>query len=211
MSKAFKIPKPYKGNNPFIFVSYSHNDLDTVLDVISAFNLRGYRVWYDNCVAVGDAFVKELASKIADCGVFFCFLSPCYVNAEFCKRELDYAIKRCKTIFPIMIEDFELPPEIEFQIRAIHWIRLSDFASAEEMVDYLCEVGGKALSRCSIEAPAEAPPHQMESNSAGEKSHSGDGSSQFSDREGERQTIKSSSEPERKPGFFSRLAGKLKK
>lgn len=148
-----KLFKPYKGNDPYIFVSYRHDDSDTVFAIISDFHRRGYRIWYDNGISVGDDFVKELASRIIDCNICFCFLSPRYFTSDYCKREMDYALKKHKTIFPIMIEDFELPNEIDFQLASINRTKLSEFASEEEMVDYLCEISEEKLRPCHVDTP----------------------------------------------------------
>ena len=37
----------YKGNAPFIFVSYSHSDQLIVYKLIKQLHLDGFRIWYD--------------------------------------------------------------------------------------------------------------------------------------------------------------------
>ena len=39
--------KPYKGEGKYIFVSYSHNNIDEVSALIEQLQDHGYNVWYD--------------------------------------------------------------------------------------------------------------------------------------------------------------------
>jgi hypothetical protein len=70
-----KIFKPYKGNEPFIFVSYNHDDAEVVYRIITDLHERGYRIWHDNGISTGDNFVEALAKRIKDSEAVFCFLS----------------------------------------------------------------------------------------------------------------------------------------
>ena len=50
-----RIPYPaYKGNEPYIFVSYAHKDSDAVFREIRRLNDLGYHVWYDEGIAPGN-------------------------------------------------------------------------------------------------------------------------------------------------------------
>ena len=40
-------PNPYKGDRPFLFISYAHKDSERVLPIIRRLMAQGYRVWYD--------------------------------------------------------------------------------------------------------------------------------------------------------------------
>ena len=68
--------KPYKGNEDYIFVSYSHADSELVFDIITAFHNRGYRLWHDDGIPCGAQFMELLAKRVEECKAMFCFLSP---------------------------------------------------------------------------------------------------------------------------------------
>lgn len=43
----------YKGSDPYIFISYSHKDIDRVFPIIRMLQDDSYRVWYDDGVDPG--------------------------------------------------------------------------------------------------------------------------------------------------------------
>ena len=47
-NKIESLPKAYEGNEPYIFISYSHLDKDKVFPVIKKLQDEFYRVWYDD-------------------------------------------------------------------------------------------------------------------------------------------------------------------
>lgn len=140
--------KPYKGFEPYIFISYNHRDKDIVFRIITDLHNRGYRVWYDNAIPSGDYFSQTLANRILDCAVMFCFLSPRYVISKYCRRELTYALSKDKRIIPIKIEDFDLPSEIEFSLSGVSWEKLSRFPSETALIDHICDVNSDNLEPC---------------------------------------------------------------
>ncbi len=40
--------RPYEGDSPYIFVSYSHQDSGRVIPILNALNGAGYHIWYDD-------------------------------------------------------------------------------------------------------------------------------------------------------------------
>ncbi|MBR3638779.1 MAG: toll/interleukin-1 receptor domain-containing protein [Lachnospiraceae bacterium] len=46
-------PIPYEGKENYIFVSYSHMDMDRVMPVVRQWMENGYRVWYDDGISPG--------------------------------------------------------------------------------------------------------------------------------------------------------------
>ena len=143
--------RPYDGNEKYIFVSYNHDDSDTVYEIITAFHERGYRLWHDKGIPVGENFLEQLAKRVKGCEVFFCFLSPEYINSQYCMRELSFAVNNKKTIIPIMLKDFELPDSVAFQVVMINWTYLSWFDSTAEFADQLAETAAQFLEPCKEE------------------------------------------------------------
>ena len=45
--------KPYKGNEPYIFISYAHADDQAVGNVLENMEKNGVRFWYDDGIEVG--------------------------------------------------------------------------------------------------------------------------------------------------------------
>ena len=58
----YNVPIAYKGNQPYIFISYAHKDSDSVLPIIARLQKEGYRVWYDEEIVAGsnwDVYISE--------------------------------------------------------------------------------------------------------------------------------------------------------
>lgn len=41
-----KMITPYHGNKPYIFVSYSHRNMDDAMEIVNQLQSNCYRVWY---------------------------------------------------------------------------------------------------------------------------------------------------------------------
>ena len=66
----------YSGNDPYIFVSYSHEDADAVFADIDWLRRQGYNIWYDEGVSAGANWRDEIANAINDAHLILFYLSP---------------------------------------------------------------------------------------------------------------------------------------
>ena len=55
----------YTGNEPYLFISYSHRDTMEVYPILDALHDRKYRIWYDESCENGNDFREELREKIS--------------------------------------------------------------------------------------------------------------------------------------------------
>lgn len=71
-----RIPFPaYRGEDPYIFISYAHSDADRVFAEISRFNNQGYHIWYDEGIAPGNEWEDEIAKRLEGCRLFVVFIT----------------------------------------------------------------------------------------------------------------------------------------
>ena len=82
---------PYKGDKPYIFISYSRRDRSEVMNVIRLLQRHRYRVWYDEGIDPGTEWDDNIAMHIKQCGYFLAMISPNSVNSLNCKDEIKYA------------------------------------------------------------------------------------------------------------------------
>ena len=75
MKKNDRIVHAYKGTEPYLFISYAHQDEEKVLPVIEWLNVNGYRVWYDEGLETSNDFKDEISINILNCSCFMVFLS----------------------------------------------------------------------------------------------------------------------------------------
>ena len=58
----------YEGEKPFIFISYSHQDIERVVRLIRRLQSEGFRIWYDSGIQAGAEWPEEVATHIKNCG-----------------------------------------------------------------------------------------------------------------------------------------------
>ncbi len=87
-----KLPfQPYRGKDPYVFVSYAHEDAQPVYDEIAWLHDQGLNIWYDQHIGAGAAWQDTVADQISACHCFLAFLSPAYVASANCVNELHYS------------------------------------------------------------------------------------------------------------------------
>ena len=117
-------PVPYKGTEPYIFISYAHKDSDRVWPIIEQMQRDGYRVWYDEGIDPGTEWDEFIAEHIQGCDYFIAFLSPNYMASDNCKDELNFVRDLNKGRLLIYLEDVSLPAGMQMRLgrlQAIHW------------------------------------------------------------------------------------------
>lgn len=120
---------PYKGNEPYVFVSYSHRDGVRVYPIIKQMQDDGFRVWYDDGVDPGTEWDENIADHINRCGFFISFISENYLASKNCRDELSYCRSLDKNQILIYLEKVELPSGLKMRLnrlQAVYWFRYED-------------------------------------------------------------------------------------
>ena len=132
--------KAYEGNRPYIFVSYSHNDVVKAKSIISFLVEEGYRLWFDEGIHPASIWRKVIANKIANeaCKACLFIVTRGSVDSNECKIELDYVANKKKRIIPIYTQKTIIPNEIEMLIsRECEYQVIDDLDSIRKKVaDY---------------------------------------------------------------------------
>ncbi|MCZ6501794.1 MAG: TIR domain-containing protein, partial [Gammaproteobacteria bacterium] len=100
----------YKGDEPYIFVSYSHQDADTVFPGIQWLRDQGFNIWYDEGISPGASWREELAESILGCDLFIILVSPRSAKADNCLKEVNYALEQDRPVLAIHVESTQLSP-----------------------------------------------------------------------------------------------------
>jgi len=74
----------YQGDEPYIFVSYAHDDAELVYPEISRLKNRGFNIWYDEGIRPGSTWRDEVALALTQCSVFLYFITPRSVASRNC-------------------------------------------------------------------------------------------------------------------------------
>lgn len=155
MQMAF--PPPYKGDKPYIFISYSHRDSECAQSIIARLQADGYRVWYDDGVNPGSQWDDNIAHHIEQCGFFFALISANYLESSNCRDELNFACDLEKHRLMIYLEDVQLPSGLQMRLgrlRAIHKYR---YSRETRFYEVLYDTPG--LRKCSDKGAASAAGH----------------------------------------------------
>lgn len=119
----------YRGNDSYIFVSYSHKDSEMVYAEIRSMQDQGIRVWFDEGIDAGEEWTETLAVAIDGCSNFFFFITSHSAGSEHCRRELNYANQKGVAVTAIHLVPTDLPGGMQLSLghrQAIIKYELSD-------------------------------------------------------------------------------------
>ena len=106
----------YEGEEPYLFISYSHQDAHLVYPEITQLRDAGYNIWYDEGVAASNEWPEEIANAVIGCSVFLCFISPRATDSINCRNEINLALNEKKPFLAIHLEETELPPGLRLRM-----------------------------------------------------------------------------------------------
>ena len=110
----------YTGNEPFLFISYSHRNTEQVYPLLDKLHEKKYRIWYDESCETGNDFRSELRDKRERCTAVVLFVSEASMNSPFCGMEIIVARENQKRIYPIFLDDSEVPPAFQILLANTH-------------------------------------------------------------------------------------------
>ena len=103
-----------------IFFSYSRRDSEFVGQMADELQARGVDVWVDTGeILAGEAWRHSIVEAIRNCKVFIIVLSPSSVASENVTKELTLAEQYDKRVLPLVIENVEIPPALDYQLAGL--------------------------------------------------------------------------------------------
>ena len=106
---------PYEGSEPYVFVSYSHNNKQEVRDIIAQLQKDGFHVWYDEGVKPGARWSKNVAEHLQGCSFFIAMISADYLASSNCLDELEFARDTEVPRTLVYLTRTPLPPELKLR------------------------------------------------------------------------------------------------
>ena len=140
----------YHGSEPYIFISYSHRNMDRASAIIRSMNRAGYRVWYDEGLIPGREWDENIARIIMGCGYFVALITHEYLASSNCKDELNYARDKNKPILLIYLDEVALPAGMELRLGRLFAVHCSQYSNVEDF--YLKVFSADGLARCNRRA-----------------------------------------------------------
>jgi len=130
----------YKGDEPYLFVCYSHDDQRNVYSEIRWLNDQGVNLWYDEGISPGSEWSDAIADAIAGCRMFVYFVSPQSVGSEHCRRELNFALSHRVKVQVVHLEATPVERGLELSLgnrQAILKHELSEARYREKLLEAL--------------------------------------------------------------------------
>lgn len=106
----------YKGDEPYIFVSYAHEDTDIVYPEIKWLHDQGFNIWYDEGISPGSRWSEELATSLENSALFVYFCTPHSVSSRHCLNEVNLSLDTDKPTIAVHLQATELTPGLQLQL-----------------------------------------------------------------------------------------------
>ena len=162
----------YNGNEPYIFISYSHKDTTKVKKILKRIEDERFRFWYDDTMEVGTDFRDELRKKIENCQAFLIFVSRNSMKSSFCSMELILAYKYEKRIFPVVLDETKTPPAFELILNNLQHVKDYSAETKDSHISNLInslppetmhslKINGDILERCKDGNPVISIPRSV--------------------------------------------------
>ena len=122
---------------PYLFISYSHKNINLLTPIVNELIKRGYRLWYDDGIHLGDEWPETVAEFLKNAYCVLFLVSQAFCLSRNCRREVNYAVDKDKEMFAIYIEDCERTPGLDMQLGSIQSFTISDGDSVELVERFL--------------------------------------------------------------------------
>ena len=133
-----RIPFPaYRGNEPYIFVSYAHKNAEAVFTEINRWNKQGYNIWYDEGIAPGNEWEDEIAKALENCTLFVVFITPDSIESKNCRDEIYFALDSGLPIIAIHLVRTELKGGLKLRMSSIQAILKYSMNDEEYIYKYV--------------------------------------------------------------------------
>ena len=150
---------PYEGQEPYVFLSYCHQDASRVYPIFEQMALDGYRVWYDDGNHAGDDWVENIAQHLSACDICVAFVSENSSLSHNCKNEVSFAIQCKKKLSTVLLEDFEMTLGMRLQLSSFHYLKRTDFPSNRMLLQKIYET--EEIKNCRT-TPGSLPMRDIE-------------------------------------------------
>ena len=99
----------YEGTEPYLFVSYAHDDDDVVLAEMAWLHESGIRFWYDDGIHPGEVWRQAVVDALSGCSGVVFFATEASTASQNCLQELNFALDEGKAVFVVKLDDAEMP------------------------------------------------------------------------------------------------------
>ncbi|MCA9908548.1 MAG: toll/interleukin-1 receptor domain-containing protein, partial [Anaerolineae bacterium] len=141
-----------------IFISYSRRDTDYARKLAESLRDHGFDIWFDEHIEYGANWEMAIFRAIDACAVLVVLMSPDSAASEWVQREVAYAERRKKPIYPLLLEGEEFPRFVLTQYVDVtsHDLPKEDFY--DNLSQYLPRRSGRGLALAMQDVEKLPPP-----------------------------------------------------
>lgn len=130
-----------------IFISYSTDDKDVMLEVCRQFEAAGLECWYDKRnITLGDRWMGAITEAIEASKVFVLIYSENSNKSKEVRKEVLIADNSDCVIVPFCISDCEMDSNLAYCLKSLQWLDATSNPVEEcvaSLVERVCELLGK--------------------------------------------------------------------
>ena len=127
----------YQGDEPYVFVCYSHEDRDVVYAELKWLYERGVNVWYDEGISAGKNWRAAIGDSLLEASHVVCYISRRSLNSDHCNREINLALDEGKEILPVYLEEVELTSDLKVGLSRVQALFHSDAKYQQQLLNAL--------------------------------------------------------------------------
>ena len=128
MRKVRSTVKPYEGNDPYIYFSFSQKDAAIAEPIIESMANSGYRVWYDDGGIPNTIWLETVTERLSNCRVCMALISKASADTHACRNDINMALELGVLLVPFLKEDFSLTPAMRLLLEKIPHVKAYTFA-----------------------------------------------------------------------------------
>jgi hypothetical protein len=96
----------YEGDEPYLFISYAHDDAKRIYPIIKDLYESGWDLWYDEGIKTTERYLPVIADNLNRCSAVILMLTNrCLARPFIMNYELEYARKLNIPVIPVLLED----------------------------------------------------------------------------------------------------------
>ena len=105
-----------KSDEPFIFISYSHDNEEEVRESVDTLREQRFNFWMDSGITPGSSWREEVALAVQNCEAFVFFASRSSIKSHHCMHEINFALDENKQILVVYLDNIQLPLSLRMSL-----------------------------------------------------------------------------------------------
>jgi TolB-like protein len=150
----------YRGDEPYVFVSYAHADADWVYGELEWLRDQGLHLWYDEGIEPGRDWPEELARAIEGCAAFLLCVSPHSVVSRQVVNEVHFALDAGRPLLAAHFEDVGLPAGLRLRLASVQAVLRGDLGEAgfrRKLLGALADLLGRSVPEVPVDVDVSRP------------------------------------------------------